>query len=240
MTSIAQISRQGGRDYNEDTCDYLTNDKFTVVALADGLGGHGGGDVASQLSVAACLSSIQSNPSFNGDTLKQAILHAQAKLLSEQKTDIKLERMRTTMVLCLIQNNQALWVHVGDSRLYHFSDLRLKFQTNDHSVPQVLANTGEIHPSEIRHHEDRNRLISSLGNEGRMKLAIEKEPHDLKNGDAILLCTDGFWEYVTEVEMVSDLAKSQTPEQWLNYMEMRLLDKAPTNNDNYTAMVVWI
>ena len=240
MISIAKISKQGGRDYNEDSCEYLTIQNSTILALADGLGGHGGGDVASKLCINTCLQHFQENQTLSSEQLNQAVLKAQANLINEQKKDFKLERMRTTLVLCSIHNNQAMWAHVGDSRLYHFSNKQLVFQTNDHSVPQVLANTGEIHPSEMRHHEDRNRLTSALGNEGRLKIAIEEHPHTLNKGDALLLCTDGFWEYVTEVEMMADLAKSQSPEQWLNIMEIRLLDRAPVNNDNYSAIAVWI
>ena len=236
---IAKICKQGGRDYNEDTCDYVQTEKGVILCLSDGLGGHGGGHIASSICVNEGLASLKES-SFQPEALQQAILNAQSEILEKQKQDPDLSKMRTTAVFCKLVNGQALWAHVGDSRFYHFSGGQLVFQSKDHSVPQVLASTGEIEVADIRYHEDRNRLTSALGNEDRLKIATEQSPHKVNIGDAFLLCTDGFWENITEVEMQVDMAKSHNVEQWLNLMEIRLLERVNGNHDNYSAIALWV
>ena len=106
--------------------------------------------------------------------------------------------MQTTAVSLIIQNDLALWGHIGDTRLYYFHDGNLQKQTSDHSVPQMLVNAGEIDDSQIRYHEDRNRLLRSLGSKETIKPNLEQSATTIYPGDAFLLCTDGFWEYVLE------------------------------------------
>jgi PPM family protein phosphatase len=119
-----------------------------------------------------------------------------------------------------------------------FHEGRLQKQTSDHSVPQLLANAGEIDASDIRFHEDRNRLLRSIGSEDTFKPHLEQSPITLYSGDAFLLCTDGFWEYVFEAEMVEYLQQASSAATWLNTMELRLLARAPERNDNYSAIAI--
>ena len=89
--------------------------------------------------------------------------------------------------------------------MYIFRQNRIVYQTLDHSVPQMLVASGEIRPEEIRGHSDRNRLLRVLGDRDRSVKYQESPPWDWMPGDKILLCTDGFWEYVKEPEMERDL-----------------------------------
>jgi serine/threonine protein phosphatase PrpC len=148
--------------------------------------------------------------------------------------------MRTTLVVLASDGQRARWAHVGDSRLYHLRGGRIASQTLDHSVPQALARAGEIRPDEIRCHEDRNRLLRTLGNEDEARPTVLGEPVLLEPDDAFLLCTDGFWEFVTEAEIEVTLAKAATPEDWLTTMATRLLNRADPGHDNYTAVAVWV
>lgn len=235
----ATISQQGGRNYNEDYCGTIVLDnQLTCWVVADGLGGHGGGDVASKLAVETMLNTLNEQPSFAIDTVTFLFNEAQAALIEAQKTALRLENMQTTAVVLLTYDNQALWGHVGDTRLYYFHKGCIQRQTSDHSVPQLLAKAGEIKITDIRFHEDRNRLLRSIGSEGLVRPYIEKTTTPLYSGDAFLLCTDGFWEYVFENEMEDDLAKVSTAEEWLFAMEQRLLARAPERNDNYTATAI--
>lgn len=93
---------------------------------------------------------------------------------------------------------------------------------------------------QIRFHDDRNKLLKVLGNEDDLKLKKLCEPIALERGDAFLLCSDGFWEYIYEVEMEIDLIKSSTPQEWMTFMVKRLLSRVTTNNDNFTAICVFI
>jgi serine/threonine protein phosphatase PrpC len=148
--------------------------------------------------------------------------------------------MRTTAVVLVADTSGAVWGHIGDSRLYMLRSGRVVSQTRDHSVPQSLVDAGEITPAEIRFHEDRNRLLRSLGNGGRLRAALLERPMLLNKGDAFLLCSDGFWEYVTETEMEVDFAKARTPDDWLDRMAVRIRPRAHEARDNCTALAVFI
>jgi len=148
--------------------------------------------------------------------------------------------MRTTLALLISDLRLALWAHVGDSRIYHFRDGRIAHQTADHSVPQMLANAGDISPDDIRGHIDRSRLLQALGQDEPVRATVLESPVQLESGDAFLLCTDGWWEYVTELEMQIDLAKSAGPDDWLGYMMDRILSRAEGEFDNYTALGVFV
>ena len=236
----ASISKTGGREENQDYFDSKVIDHAGLWIVADGLGGHRGGAVASQTAVRAMLDSWHSEADSIPPTIGELIDAAQTAILNERDTDPQLSAMRTTVVALHIVGDQALWGHVGDSRLYLYRGCAMAFQTKDHSVPQVMVDAGEITREQIRNHEDRNRLLRAVGNPDGVKPTILESPQPVRPGDAFLLCTDGFWEYVTEAEMVVDLVKSNTPMEWLERMELRLVVRAAADHDNYTALALFI
>ena len=236
----ASISKTGGRKENQDYCHYSMKDQTFCWVLADGLGGHRGGEIASRLAVDKILESFEANPEISSSALKKHLETAQAALIMRQEEEPMLFSMRTTVVVCIADLQSAIWAHIGDSRLYFFRSGRIIFQTKDHGVPQAMANAGDITPEEIRLHEDRNRLLRALGKEGDLRPVIQKEPCPLQNGDKFLLCTDGFWEYVTETEMEVDLAKSNNSDEWLQKMELRIQERAKEGHDNYSAIAVFV
>jgi hypothetical protein len=186
--------------------------------------------------VEAVLASFRANPGITSDALSAHLAAAHAAILRQQ-VEPALSQMRSTVVVLLANAETAICGHVGDSRLYHFRGGAVEFQTVDHSVPGALAASGAIQLDDIRFHEDRNRVLRSLGNDGDVNPVIEEL--SLNPGDAFLLCTDGFWEYVTEMEMEADSAKAQAPADWLRFMASRLLSRAKPENDNWTAMGVF-
>ena len=152
------------------------------------------------------------------------------------------EDMMTTLVVLLVDDNQVSWGHVGDSRLYHFSDGKIVERTKDHSVCQVLAATGEIDESEIRHHQDRNRLLRAVGMHDQTGIlnsvqTIEKN----ENRHQFLLCSDGFWEYIDEKHMEKTLKRAKTAEDWLGKMTKVVKKNGKNENmDNYSAIAVFL
>ena len=234
------LSKAGGRSRNEDFANYLMLGDYACWALADGLGGHHGGEVASSVAVEAMLAQFRKEPACSADTLRACLEAANVELRDRQERETALAAMRTTAVLLVTDSRQALWAHLGDSRLYAFRAGRVEFQTKDHSVPQAMCDAGEITPDQVRSHEDRNRLLRALGSDREIRPAVASQPRKVDPGDAFLLCSDGFWGYVTETEMEADLAKAQGPGQWLELMEARLLQHPGEDKDNYSAIAVFI
>lgn len=235
-----QISRAGGRSANQDAADHRQAGGVACWVLADGLGGHDGGEVASAVAVEAVGAAFEARPEGTAEAVQALAAAAQAALHARQDAEPDLDGMRTTLVVLLADGREARWGHVGDSRLYAFRQGRLVRQTRDHSVSQALAAAGEIGPEEVRHHADRNQLLRSLGQPGVVPVEVEEAPFALGPGDAFLLCSDGFWEAVGELEMEADLAKADHPEAWLTLMEDRLLARLEPGHDNYSAVGVFV
>lgn len=232
----AHISETGGREVNQDEGGFAESGDTGAWVIADGLGGHRGGDVASALAVEAALDSFRDDPSLDSDTIEGHVRAAHRAIRTEQDRDPKLSSMRTTLVALFREETQVRWVHVGDARLYHFRDGGIQFQTKDHSLPQTMVAAGEISPDEIRFHPDRERLLRAVGQEDGVRPEVASSASRIKKGDAFLLCTDGFWEYVTETKMEVALSKSTGAEGWIARMERTLKTEAEGEHDNYSAM----
>ena len=235
MLRTASYTDVGGRPENEDSTRQarMGEDRLCLV-VADGLGGHGGGAQAS----AAAADTICRE--WGGDAGSEALKRL-VRMGHEAVTAIQTPQcaMKSTVVALEIDGSRAAWAHVGDSRLYHFMDGKLIFQTKDHSASQIAVYMGEITVDQIRFHEDRNRVLRALGQDGTP--AVEAMEAELPPGKhAFLLCSDGFWEYVLEDEMAADLAAAADPPDWLSRMRSRLTARAPGDNDNNTAAAVWV
>lgn len=235
-TSI--LTRPGGREVNEDAADWRACAHDAAVwVVADGLGGHGGGEVASRRAVDELLSvEPVAEPAWIADRIQSA----HERILAGQNEAFELRHMHTTVVLLAAVGDLAVWGHCGDSRLYFFRDGQLAAQTVDHSYVQTKVEAGDLQPRDIRFHEDRNRLLASLGMAGAVRLTVRPEPLALQAGDAFLLVTDGFWELVLETEMEVELAKARSAESWIAGMHTRLMSRAEGEHDNYTAIAVWV
>jgi serine/threonine protein phosphatase PrpC len=239
----AAVTARNERRRNEDFCDHLWRGGVGCWVMADGLGGHQGGEEAAKLAVESILAVFASQPAISSGSLACYLEAAQQALLERQKEEPRLTGMRTTIVLLLADKEGAIWGHAGDSRLYHFRGSRIINRTKDHSVAQALVNSGEIKPEEVRSHEDRHRLLRALGQDDDFRPALMTAKQSLETGDAFLLCTDGFWEMVLEGEMETDLSRASTPLAWLGKMQSRIkariLQEAEKNHDNYTAMAIF-
>lgn len=236
MITADVFSSAGGRENNEDYAGYRTAGDYGVFLVADGLGGHKDGEVASRLAVETGLEMFCANPQIDSSNLVALFKTANEKILGQQADS---RGMKTTLTGLYLKGETAVWAHIGDTRLYYFADGCLAFQTKDHSVSRLAVEVGEIPPEKIRFHPDRSKLLKVLGDKGDVMPEIS-EAIGLKPGESFLLCTDGFWEYVYETEMEIDLAKSRTPEDWLRLMASRHYARESGDCDNYTALAVFI
>lgn len=234
-TESAVLTNAGGREINEDSVRAEASALGLAVVVADGLGGHGGGSIASRTAAEAVLDSYREGGCRNKEEIAAAIFQANRAVVENQTEGCA---MKTTLVSLFIEGGQAVWAHLGDSRLYYFQDGKLVSRTLDHSVPQLAVMMGMITEDQIRFHEDRSRILRALGSDS-FEPDIS-EPVLLSKGfHAFLLCTDGFWEYVLEKDMEETLAASGNPRQWLLNMEEILQQRAPEDQDNYTAASVF-
>lgn len=235
ITTYAYTNR-GGRDYNEDNIRAAENEHRTVLVLADGLGGHGGGERASALAAEEVCAQCLTSPAADEAALAESIRKANQKVL-EGQSEPGLEEMRTTLVTLSLEGDQALWAHVGDSRLYRVSQGEITQLTKDHSVTYRKYLGGEITRMDVYHDDDRSSLLRVLGRE---PCVPETGAGILHPGDAFLLCSDGFWEYVYQEEILADCLKSATPEQWAQMMLLRHIRRTPEGNDNFSLITVFV
>jgi serine/threonine protein phosphatase PrpC len=232
------VTRAGGREVNEDYVDVLHTADASCWVIADGLGGHRGGAIASKLVVESALRSFQEQPQVAAEQVERHCDQAQEALLAAQRSDATLAQMRSTIVVFVANEREAVWGHVGDSRLYHLRGGRVVSRTRDHSVSQALVDGGQIDQRQQGVHEDRSRLLRSLGKDGEPARPTLAGPVALCRDDAFLLCTDGFWEALDETAVEIDYAGSEDAAAWLDRLDARLRAQDIPLKDNYTAAVV--
>lgn len=241
MVSYDLMTQAGDRSNNEDSVGmYRIEDEFCFV-LADGLGGHGKGEIASRIAVEQAVSTFVHEGSASARCIMESLQNGQKEIQKIQKEDRTARDMKTTCVLLHVGKEVIQWAHIGDSRLYYFKDRKLAARTLDHSVPQMLVSAGKIKEKQIRRHPDRNRLLRVMGidwDEPRFQLG---DPVKREVSQAFLLCSDGFWELIDEKRMASCLKRTDSPKNWLEQMgEIIQKQGRGQDMDNYSAIAVWV
>lgn len=239
---IAELSKIGGRKVNEDAIDHWCTSDLTCCVLSDGLGGHYGGNVASQLVISSIGERFIQQPRCSIDEVRLLLNIADNAIGQEQHRNITLKNMRATAVLLIIDtiNTVAVWGHIGDSRLYCFRNGKIIFQTRDHSISQNMIEAGYLKPMELRSSPTRNQLYAALGNGDTSEVDILPKEFPILYGDVFLMCSDGLWEYIEECEMESMLDFASTALEWLGAMEKKVLTRGiSTSQDNYSAIAIW-
>ena len=235
------ISKVGNRDINEDSIAVLSSNGNCCFVVADGLGGHGKGEVASQTLVKVFRRQFDTGDINHDSFLQTAFQAAQAEILEDQAKRGERFGMKTTAVALTVADGKCRWGHIGDSRLYMFAKNKLYTRTLDHSVPQMLVMTKAIKARDIAHHPDRNRLLRVLGVEWDSPKYDLSEVYASSDCQAFLLCTDGFWEHTDEKAMRSFLKKSCSVDEWLTLMTAAVEENARGRDmDNYSAIAIWL
>lgn len=230
------LTSKGGRKVNEDYLGAVETPNRLGFVLCDGLGGHGRGDAASQFVVTRMQSTLKS-----GKSIEESILDAQKGLLQKQADEHAETSMKTTVTCLTLEGAYARFGHVGDSRIYYFEKGKYKLRSQDHSVPQMLVMRGDIKEKDIRHHEDRSRLLCVMGTPWSGTKFKIVDNIILTEHTTFLLCSDGFWELVDEKTMCKTLKVSKTPGEWLKKMEQVILKNGINESmDNYSAIAVFV
>lgn len=237
---IAMLSRTGARERNEDALGVWSHDGVCYCVLADGAGGLGSGDRAAQLVVAEILAFLRAQPGCSGSALHAALTAANRALVAAQQADARFATMRATAVLLALDTaaQQAVWAHLGDSRLYCFRAGAVEVQTIDHSVVQEMVSAGYLRADQLRSAPERSQLLGALGDAGDFEPQVQGQGFAVQPGDAFLLCSDGCWEPVDEAQMATDLAHSADAASWLQRLQQRIVERAAPRQDNYSAIAV--
>jgi len=237
---ISQINRLGNRETNEDRSVVVERDNTVLVVVADGMGGHRGGDIAAQLFVDTLEKIFRRVPlplTKPKTFLKKAIAAAHQTICQERKTHSPTIDPRTTCVVCVLHGNSANWAHVGDSRLYLLRDQKILARTIDHSYVEDLFRQGLISEADMLTHPKRSYLTQCVG-------GIEQKPDVsygalelLQERDTLVLCSDGFWTAIDESSL-----RAITDEEDLDKSIQQLASMAESNSypqsDNISAVAV--
>ena len=227
----------GGREENQDVAVKFERGSNGIFIVADGLGGHRLGNLASE-AVAQQFASAwnEDSDTFGKDGLFKRIEDAHEAVLLLQK-----ERncsAKSTLVVLWIVGNKALWANTGDSRLYYIRGKKLHTITEDHSVAFKKFKAGEITREQIATDEDQSSLLRALGS-GRWKPEISEQVK-VGRGDAFLLCSDGIWEFVTDEEILRDCLETRTAEAWAKKLLGRAETRFTPDHDNASMITVRI
>ena len=194
--TIYQESRVGQRKNNQDRLAYSYSRDALLMVVADGMGGHLHGEVASHICVQFITEafqrdarSVQRDPSM---FLSRALTNAHNAILDYAFDKNLDEAPRTTVVACIVQDGFAYWAHAGDSRLYVLRQGRIAMHTRDHSRVQLMMDQGLLNAEEAARHPGRNRVYSCLGGNHAPQVEFSKRL-PLRDGDVLALCTDGVW-----------------------------------------------
>lgn len=228
--TLAAYTAVGKRHNNEDSVTAERVDGGLVAVVADGLGGHSFGEQASREAVRVIFEQL-SGQTPSARELKKAIDRADRAVRLLQR---EYPGCMTTVAALWLHGERAFAGHVGDTRAYQFRTGEIVYQSEDHSLAQLAVKNGEIRPEEIRGYPERNVLFRALGGRGEARPCIREL--SLQAGDRLLLCSDGFWESLTEQEMQHFSARTETAEDWL--AEMRKTVETEADDNNTAAAIV--
>lgn len=234
---VIERSDIGHRAENQDALGQCTVDDWLICVLADGAGGHRGGEVASTHAVNALLNEFVLAPTQHAGKLLAMVQRVNLGILKSQQLDAELEDMHTTLCALVLnqQSGQAVWLHVGDSRVYHFQGSVLAARTKDHSVLQWMADNQQAEPA-----PSRNALYTALG-EQPQQLVVEVSPISVvKPGDWFLLCSDGLWEHFSDSELALLGSNLRHDPTCVEHIHQLALARAKGRADNLSSMLVFV
>jgi protein phosphatase len=200
------------RKINEDNY-YINDDKqFPYAIVADGMGGHQAGEIASMMVIDIIENHLKKNLDTSldyveaGEAVRQAFISANSIIYNYAKNHYKIMGMGTTATFAMIYQNKIITAHVGDSRAYKAGDGITQI-TRDHSYVQELVSRGEISPEMAKNHPKKNYITRAMGAEDTVKVDISIKPY---GGETIVLCSDGLTNFVEDEEILTHIKQSST------------------------------
>jgi protein phosphatase len=232
------------RELNEDSLRMIEAEMaglgpYGIYIVADGLGGHAAGEVASQLTIDTIQQQHNENPPVSGassfeEWLRQAAIAANEAVLKHQKDNSDNRKMGSTLVMALVIGQNAYVINVGDSRAYRLNSAQIEQISVDHSLVERLIQIGQITREEARTHKQKNVVYSTIGE--RQKLEIGSYQVSLNRGDRLLLCSDGLSNMVSDEVLLKISHQQPDPAKAIQVMVDAA--KQAGGHDNITAIII--
>jgi serine/threonine protein phosphatase PrpC len=237
---FSEVSHVGKvRANNEDSCKAIKTINGHLFIVCDGMGGAAEGKKASSLAVDSIVAFFNKEQYDNAQiALYKSLEFANEQIYATAQIFPDFKGMGTTACVILLQHNQFYYAHVGDSRIYLFSNKNLYQLTKDHSFVNQLVDQGTITIEESKTHRDKNRILKALGVRANVKPTISTQPMLLKEHDILLSCSDGLTDMICD----DDIKELLNTELNLELKTKALVEKALLNggNDNVTIQTIEI
>lgn len=221
------------RTFNEDSVGYYEGDDISVYIVADGMGGHNAGEVASRMAKDIVIDYVVSHQEASDmkETLKEAINSANLKIYKESIINDDCKGMGTTMVVALVRGCDLIIANIGDSRAYILNDNGLTKVTRDHSLVQELLDNGTITGEEARNHPNKNVITRAVGT----NTSVEADYYnlDVREISRVILCSDGLTNEVSEEEILHVMMEDESEQC------MQLISRSKENGgrDNVSVII---
>jgi protein phosphatase len=231
---VREINEDSGRYTRPGALDSLSGKGFLAL-VADGMGGHSAGEVASELAVEIISRYYYDSDLGCREALEEAFQAANYAINEQAGSNESLAGMGTTCTALVLQNGTALAAHVGDSRLYLIRNDQIYLMTEDHSAIMEMVKNGLLSLEEARHHPEKNVILRALGSHPQVEVTIWDSPLPVKAGDRFVLCSDGLYDLVADDE-IRLIATASAPH--VACENLIALAKQRGGHDNITVAIV--
>ena len=240
----AEVSLTGDREDNQDRTAVATADGAALIVVLDGMGGHADGARAAETGRKLLLEQFRAveKPLFDPLGFLHLVLgRAHAAVVAVGSKLAMDVRPRATCAVCLVQRGEAYWAHVGDSRVYHLRGGEVVERTRDHSHVEQLLREGSISEEEIAGHPMRNYVECCIGGEAALPEMTISRRHALADGDMLIVCTDGIWSNLRDVDIAGTLKSGNgNCKDALAALAARAVAASAPHSDNASAAgLIW-
>lgn len=226
------------RKANEDSMDSFVSPNGLVLTVCDGMGGHVGGQMASQTAVRTIREFLTENYfEVPQDALYNAVVSANQAILNYAQAHPELAGMGSTCVLVLVRDGKVYYAHVGDSRIYLVANHRIVQLTKDHSFVQMLVDAGQITPEQAEHHPRKNEITNALGIADMKPPTVAEVPIEPDAGNCFLLCSDGLTGMVDDTRIERVVSKHEMPIRERADLLVKMANEAG-GRDNITVQLI--
>ena len=190
--------------------------------------------MAAKLAVSSAIEYFMLRPRFNPDVIKEIMEYANLKVKEKQEETEKYSLMHTSLLVVISNYNSFLYGNVGNTRLYHLRSGYVVSQSRDDTIAQLLVDENALDMNDMKYHRQRNDLLQAIGDFGKIKPNIIKNPVTLQENDMLCLTTIGFWENIDEREMEVEISRYPNKDSLLRSLEHKVMATTRESVENYS------